>query len=251
MAINNLKVSDLLRAFNGEGDVIQWLTKIELVAELKGAKDLSQLLPLFLEGPAFAVYNEMSDVGKKSATEIVKVLTETFSLNPFVAYEQFVRRVWRDEPVDVYMTDLRRLARVGGVTSDALLKRAFVVGLPGPVSRELRAMENIDTVPLVTVLDRARALMTEHTENTVAAVALTAKRGESDRVVSKNSNRVDGLARRCYRCGGPHLQRFCKEEKFVVSCWTCGKEGHMARECEGQGNGSGRTGTPVVLPRGD
>ena len=59
---------------------------------------------------------------------------------------KFFKRVWRDEPVDVYMTELRKLARLAGNTSDKLLLRAFEVGLPSVVSHELRATTNIENL---------------------------------------------------------------------------------------------------------
>ena len=69
--------------------------------------------------------------------------------------------MWRDEPVDVYLTDLRRLARLAGVTSDTLLLRAFVVGLPAAVTRELRALPGMERMPLSDVVKRARCLVGE------------------------------------------------------------------------------------------
>ena len=42
-------------------------------------------------------------------------------MNPFRAYEEFSRRVWRDEPVDVFMSELRRLARTADITSDSVI----------------------------------------------------------------------------------------------------------------------------------
>ena len=49
-------------------------------------------------------------------------------------------------PVDVYLSDLHRLAKLAGVESDCLLRRAFIVGLPAVVSRELRALAKVDNL---------------------------------------------------------------------------------------------------------
>lgn len=57
------------------------------------------------------------------------------------------------------MTELRKVARLAGITSDKLLLRAFVVGLPSVVSRELGATANIENLALSAVVERARALM--------------------------------------------------------------------------------------------
>ena len=45
--------------------------------------------------------------------------------------------------VDVYLSDLRRLAKLAQVESDSLLRRAFVVGLPAVVSRDLKALAKV------------------------------------------------------------------------------------------------------------
>ena len=46
------------------------------------------------------------------------------------------------------MAALWRLAKMANVESDELLRRAFIVGLPIGVSRELLAIANVDTTPL-------------------------------------------------------------------------------------------------------
>ena len=44
--------SDMIRPFSGEGDVVAWLKKIQLVAKLQKITDLASFLPLYLEGEA-------------------------------------------------------------------------------------------------------------------------------------------------------------------------------------------------------
>lgn len=240
-----IKISDLLRPFDGTGDVVQWLTKLELVAELREIRDVAKTLPLFLEGAAFAVYNELDSERKGSAASIKEALEKAFSTNPFQAYEQLCRRVWRDEPVDVYMTDLRRLARLAGITSDVMLLRAFVVGLPPTVSRELRALPDVDKLPLSSVVERARCLVAELVESPVVAVA----QGGQRRAGCVPLSDVPGGPKRCYRCGGPHLMKFCRSPPGPVVCWSCGQEGHIAKQCEG--NETGRAGAPAALLQKD
>lgn len=198
---SSVKVTDLVRMYNGDGDVVEWLNKFELVVKLRHIKEPATVVPLFLEGSAFSIYSELSDSQKKSYVK--KVLTEAFSLNAFQAYEQLTKRVWCDESVDVYLADLRKLARLAGVSSDTLLIRAFIVGLPSVVSRELRAVSRVDFLSLKDIVDRARSLMAELVEKPVIAVA--AQQAEPDK--SKVPNR------RCFRCGGPHLIRYCKSVK--------------------------------------
>ena len=46
--MGDLKMQDILRCYDGTGDVVAWLEKIKLVAELRKTKDLSLVIPLFL-----------------------------------------------------------------------------------------------------------------------------------------------------------------------------------------------------------
>ena len=125
-------------------------------------------------------------------------------MNAFQAYEQLTKRVWNDESVDVYLTDLRKLARLAGISSDTLLIKAFIVGLPSVVSRELRALSKIDSLSLKEIVDRARSLMAELVEKPV--VAMAAQPTVEPEPKSKPQNR------RCFRCGGPHVMRNCKSK---------------------------------------
>ena len=49
---------DFIKPFTGEGDVVSFITKVELVAGLKKIEDEAKFLPLYLEGHALAIYLE-------------------------------------------------------------------------------------------------------------------------------------------------------------------------------------------------
>ena len=243
---DNVRMSDLIRPFDGQGDIVKWLDKLKLVADLKGIEEggLVKTIPLFLEGSAYDMYTELSDAEKASEAAIKKKLVKAFGVNRYVAYEMFSRRVWKEgEPVDVFITDLRKLARLAGMEGEEVIRCAFVVGLPTTVSRELRASSSVDEMTLPQLLDRARALMAElHVgERSVVAVSAAPSAGKPEREAEQRSVREAepraGRAIRCFRCGGPHLIRNCPT-KPKFECWTCGKEGHSARVCD-QGNGRG------------
>ena len=185
----------------------------------------------------------MADAEKKDAGCVRQALTAAFGTNPFRAYEELCRRVWRDEPVDVYLTDLRRLARLAGVTSELLLLRAFIVGLPSVVSRELRALPGVERMPLSDVVERARCLVGELEERPVAAAIKTVG------AVRKGTTRRPPI--RCYGCGGPHLLKFCSNPtRTPPRCWNCGCQGHLAKDCR-MGNEAGIAGAPAALPQQD
>ena len=108
-----------VRVFNGSNcNVEEWLTKIKLVAKLKKIDDLSCLLPLYLEGPAFTIYNQLSDSEKADSEKIETVLKAAFGRDRFDAYDSFKRRTWMvGESVEVYLAELKQLARSAKVES--------------------------------------------------------------------------------------------------------------------------------------
>ena len=243
---DNVRISDLVRPFDGEGDIVKWLDKLKLVAELKGIAEggLAKTIPLFLEGSAYDMYTELSATEKASEEAIKKKLIKAFGVNRYVAYEMFSRRVWKEgEPVDVFITDLRKLSRLAGMEGEEAIRCAFVVGLPTAVSRELRASSSVDEMTLPQLLDRARALMAElHVgERSVVAVSAAPSARKLEREAeprpAKEAEARAGRVMWCFRCGGPHMIRNCPT-KPKFECWTCGKEGHSARVCD-QGNGRG------------
>ena len=124
------KIQDVVRSFDGCGNIETWLKKLKLVAKLKEMEKLEFFLPLFLEGDAFSVYDELSETSKDSSEKI-----NAFAQNRYSAYDSFRQRSWTpEEAVDVYMSDLRRLARLSKIESDDVIRCAFICGLPADVS---------------------------------------------------------------------------------------------------------------------
>ena len=60
----SLRVTDALNKHSGDGDVTVWLKQAHLAKSLLKSKDLAVVIPLFLDGPAFAVYDQLSDAEK-------------------------------------------------------------------------------------------------------------------------------------------------------------------------------------------
>ena len=104
--------------------------KGRLVAELQEVKDWERLVPLFLAGGAFSVYESLSEVEKTDYAQLKTAMSRAFSPNCFNAFDQFVTRRCEDgEPVDIYLADLRRLAELVEPNSDdAWIRCAFVRG---------------------------------------------------------------------------------------------------------------------------
>jgi formamidopyrimidine-DNA glycosylase len=237
--------AEVIKPFDGSGDVATWLKKVKLVARIKKIKDTAALIPLYLEGAAFAVYDQISDAEKDCADDVEKALLNAFGQNKFAAYDVFRQRSWcPGEAVDVFLADLRRLAGLADIEDDELIRCAFVCGLPPDVSSTLRAASRIRTASIQTIVEQARVLMDERVQGAMAAVRSSARRTDEDATPQRRIQ--------CYECGGGHPARYCKRKK-PVTCWNCDKAGHLARNCpvrqRDSGNDVGKSSAPTVSPQ--
>lgn len=242
--------SEMIKPFAGDGDVVAWLTKVELVAKLHGITDLAVFIPLYLEGPALSLYLELDDPSKEKADAIKEKLKEAFADSKFVAYAKLMRLRWSGEQVDTFCSEVRRLAGLAGFSGDSLeqvVKLTLVNCFPDSISVALQQLSGIDSMSVSALLGHARILTARrgHVDVGVAAVAVQNEGGgqglsgrggvgvaavavrneEGGRGSSGNSRRVV----KCFGCGGPHLVRFCKSNG--MRCFNCSEVGHMARNC--------------------
>ena len=260
---------DFIKPFTGEGDVVSFITKVELVAGLKKIEDEARFLPLYLEGHALAIYLEMGETDRKDLAKIKSRLKEAFCDGPFVAHAKLSSMKWGGEEVDVFANEIRRLAglaRFEGPYLEHIVKLTFINGLPDYMSVQLQQVRDILDSSLAEILTIARVL-TAHkaTSGAVAAVATNGRpswqegRERASQTPPSGRERVSktpppgsgGFRGKCFECGGPHMARYCTAKTpRAIRCYRCGREGHIAVYCgkgQGQGNEQGETAAQAVI----
>ncbi|XP_067943225.1 uncharacterized protein [Watersipora subatra] len=86
-----VKLSDLIKSYednNISGEFGTWISKLELVAKLQKVEDLKIFVLLFLNGSAFALYEQLSEDAKGDYVKLKKELLTAFSINIYSAYSQ-------------------------------------------------------------------------------------------------------------------------------------------------------------------
>lgn len=229
---------DMIKPFTGEGDVVSWLMKISLVAKLQKISDLASFIPLYLEGDALALYLELSEEDQLSAEKIKEKLKTAFTDDAFSAFGKLVQMKWTGEPVDVYANEIRRLAGLAKFDKagmENVVKLTFVNGFPDSISVSLQQVPNVLKMEMSDLISHARILSSKYQSG---VVALTVRKGGEGGSVGNTDNRSRPFQFRgqCFRCGGPHMIRDCKEQK--VRCFKCDKLGHVASRCQEQDAGN-------------
>ena len=106
-----VKLSELIKSYedsNTSGEFRTWLNKLELVAKLQKVTNLKSFVPLFLNGPAFSLYEQLPTSTKDDYALLIKELLTAYSINCYSPYEQLRERVLQEsETVDVYLADVR------------------------------------------------------------------------------------------------------------------------------------------------
>ena len=109
--------------------------------------DLGVIILLFLDGSAFAVYDQLSAEDKKSSDRIEAGLKTAFAVDKFNACEEFRIRMWKPgETANVFLADLKCLSKLADIgDNEEILKLAFIIGLPRQISGQFRA--NLSLTP--------------------------------------------------------------------------------------------------------
>ena len=184
----------------------------------------------------------MTEDDKRDSRKIKLALRTAFAVDSFTAYELFVsRRLHPGETVEVFLAELRRLAVPFGGLSDKALVCAFVAGLPESVRQLLRAGSRMDELPLIQILARARAVMTD--EVGVAAVVGAGRIGAGAPVKRTTAAATTAAATTAVTAGAATTA-----VTAGLLCYECNLPNHLARDCllrrrdHGDGYGGGGRG---------
>lgn len=240
-----VKLSDLIKTYEDvekSGDFSEWCDKLELVAKLQKVTELKSFVPLFLGGPAFAIYKQLSEEVKDNYDQLKQELMTAFGVNNFCAYEQLQRRVYVDgETVDVYLADIRRLVSLIGQTNpEPLLRCAFVSGLPAEVALQLKSIASVEKLSLPELVTRARMIIsTTSSVHSMCAVGYTKAAIQICPICTGKGHGAD----QCPSKGA-------KGGRKLIKCYNCQELGqHIARNCpKAKGNGNGGVSAPDTLP---
>jgi hypothetical protein len=113
----------MVKSTDGSDDIVMWLKKVKLVAKLQKIDDLSIFIPLYLEGAAFNVFDQLSDEQQRDANIIEKTLISAFSIDAYKAFDMLKSRsLEAGESVDVYLSEIRRLATLAGIESAEIVE---------------------------------------------------------------------------------------------------------------------------------
>ena len=147
--------------------------------------------------------------------------------------------------VDGFLADLRRLADLACISSEQLLRCAFIAGLPEDVSNKLRAESEINHSSLASIVQQARVLMSKRVHANALVTVKKSGRNQkrSVKITDMRENFGNNGKPKCFRCKGDHLIKNCPD----VVCFKCNEKGHMANECFV----SGKSSAPRVSPKQD
>jgi len=227
----SIKLTDVVQRFNGDGDIVVWLDRLELVYSLQRTSDdqsdMARIIPLFLEGSAYDVYSQLSADERGNAGRLKIALKSAFGLSPSLAYAKFKTRILMDgESPDAFLAELRRLGRTicsveGSTIVDEFVICQFVDGFPEPTRSQLRALTSGNWT-IKTVLNCAKNLQRQNLDTVGGLVSGV----NQDAGRTRESLKKSELYRR------ENNTSINKQNVSKMRCFRCNRIGHTMRNCQ-------------------
>ena len=228
-------VLKLVETFSGQGDVSEWLEKVETICKLHGVDneaDLLYVVTLRVTGEAYRVLQQMSPQDRLSMQAVKDRLKEAYEANMFDAYDLFKARTWRKgESIDGYASALARLADLSGGATSKLLVAAFVSGLPANARNVIRSTARPGELRWSDAVSRARQIVNQMALNNAEQCLAMESQAQQETIQRVRWQRKKQECSRCRKTG----HRFMEYPE--VTCYACQRKGHMARACPGNEGG--------------
>ena len=233
--MSTVKLNALKKAgsFSGDGDVEQWIDRMEQALLIDGIPESSHaaVLSLHLNGAAYDTWKGLSAEGKIDATQIKTALRSVFGMQKMDAWMKAVSSggLIPGETVDVAFAELRKLLTIvtkGGDVLDTVAACMLMTRLPSRVRDQvlLQCGQEMNPASVVTSAKQLMSSASSIQYQGGAAVAVM----DVVRPIGQHGWK-DG--RSGASSGVRHGGRRSPSNYTSVECFHCHQRGHIARFC--------------------